>query len=59
MREEQSLLFDQFKAFDKIESSYVSDIFHPKRPSLLRACAIYSELQPNVITMVLCVVKTI
>ena len=47
----QSGLFDLFMAFDKIESGHKSDVFSPKRPVFLHACATYSELPSNISTM--------
>ena len=50
---EQSLLFDLCKSFDKFESSHKSDIFYPKRPIFLHACATGSELTSNIIIMII------
>ena len=47
-RKEQSLLFDLFKAFDKVESRQKSG---PKRRIFLHACSTCSELPSNISTM--------
>ena len=47
----QSLLFDLLKAFDQIESIHKSDLFYPKIPTFLHACATCSELPSNISTM--------
>ena len=39
----QSLSYNMFKAFYRIENSNKSDIFSLKRPIFLHACATYSE----------------
>ena len=50
--QEQSLLFDMFKAFDYIESNYKLDIISPKKKSIfLHAFALYSKSPSNVSTM--------
>ena len=53
-RKEQSLLFDLFKTFNKIESSYKSDFFLHKRPISHHACATSSELPSNISDIVAC-----
>ena len=45
---EQSLLFDLFKAFDKIESSYKSDFKQFNKSIFLHACATCYELPSNI-----------
>ena len=51
LRNEQSLLFDIFKAFSQIESIHKSDILHPKKTHFLHACATCSELPSSISTM--------
>ena len=46
-RKKESLLFELFKAFHQIESS---NIFFPKGPNFLHACAASSELQSDIST---------
>ena len=42
---------DLFKAFDEIECCHKSEVFSPKRPIFLHACATRSELLLNIRTM--------
>ena len=44
----QSLLFNLFKAFFWNEISHKSDVFSPKRPIFLHACAVCSELPTDI-----------
>ena len=48
---EQSLLFDRFKAFHKIESIHKSNFSNLKRPIVIHACASCSELPSNVMLL--------
>ena len=51
--QEQSLLFNLFKEFDKIDSSHKWEFFSSsKRPVFLNACATCFELPSNLSTMV-------
>ena len=45
------MLFDLFKAFDKIESSHKSFFFSEKTYNYLHACATCSDLSSNISTM--------
>ena len=50
---EQSLLFELYKAFDHIESSKKFGFFLRKGPIFLNTCVTCSDLSSNISTMVI------